>query len=212
MQITPDSMLYYLIVLLIFGNVFALGIGVLMLTAPQQLNALFKFSNRWISTRKMTKPLAKPRSSDRVMLHYPRVLGVILLASAALILIKGAIFVTGMSAADGGRLLSLVFGEENISTSLWENLWVGLVAFIVLGAVMAVVVGLMSLFKIGKLKQWAESINLSVSARRATKPLDVPHYHLDKMVAARPRVWGGVITVLSLFSAVVLWWFLLAAS
>ena len=30
---------------------------------------------------------------------------------------------------------------------------------------------------------------------------------LDKLVTAHPRLWGGVISVLSLFSAAVLWWF-----
>jgi hypothetical protein len=211
MQITPDSMLYYLVVLLIIGNVFAFGIGVLMLAAPQQLSAVFKFSNRWISTRKMTKPLEKPRQTERTMLRYPRVLGAILLASAALILIKGTSFVTGMSVADGGRLLARLFGDASVSSALWESLWLSLVAFIMLGALTAVVVGLMSLFRPGQLRHWGKSANRWVSTRKLTKPLDTPHYHLDKLVLARPRLWGGVITVLALFSAVVLWWFMLGA-
>ena len=209
MQISPDSMLYYLVVLLIFGNVFALAIGVLMLVAPQQLSALFKFSNRWVSIRKITKPLEIPRAIDSTVLRYPRVLGAILLASAALILIKGAIFVTGMSTADGGRLLGRLYGDANISSAVWESLWISLIAFIVLGAVMAIVVGLMSLFQLGKLQHAAESINRWVSTRQLTKPLDTPHYHLDKLVVAQPRVWGGVITVFALFSALVLWVFVL---
>ena len=211
MHITPDSLLYYLVVLLIFGNVFALIIGVLMLVAPPQLSALFKFSNRWISTRKITKPLEKPRPTERVVLRYPRVLGVILLASAALILIKGAIFITGMSVADGGRLLARLYVAADISSNLWESLWISLIAFIAMGTVMAVAVGLMSLFQLGKLKHWAESINRWVSTRQLTKPLDTPHYQLDKLVVAQPRVWGGVITVLALFSAAVLWMFVLGA-
>ncbi|MCR4300345.1 MAG: hypothetical protein NUV51_01920 [Sulfuricaulis sp.] len=209
MQITPDSMLYYLVVLLIFGNIFALIIGVLMLVAPQQLGALFKFSNRWISTRQITKPLEKPRPTDLAMLRYPRVLGAILLASAALILIKGMNFIAGISVADGGRLLARLYGDTSISNSAWESLWISLIAFIVLGTVMAVAVGLMSLFKLGKLKHWLEATNHWVSTRQVTKPLDTPHYHLDKLVVAQPRVWGSVITALSLFSAVVLWVFVL---
>jgi hypothetical protein len=211
MQITPDSMLYYLVVLLIIGNVFAFGIGVLMLAAPQQLSAVFKFSNRWISTRKLTKPLEKPRPTERTMLRYPRVLGAILLASAALILLKGTIFVTGMSVAEGGGLLARLYGDTNNSAGLWESLWISLIAFIMLGALTAVVVGLMSLFRPGQLRHWGKSANRWVSTRKLTKPLDTPHYHLDKLVLARPRLWGGVITVLALFSAVVLWWFMLGA-
>jgi hypothetical protein len=211
MHITPDSLLYYLIVLLIIGNVFAFGIGVLMLAAPQQLSAVFKFSNRWISTRKLTRPLEKPRQTERAMLRHPRMLGAILLASAALILIKGTIFVTGMSAAEGGRLLARLYGNAGNSGGLWESLWISLVAFIMLGALTAVVVGLMSLFRLDQLRRWAGSINRWVSTRKLTKPLEKPHYHLDKLVLAQPRLWGGVITVLALFSAVVLWWFVLGA-
>jgi hypothetical protein len=211
MQITPDSMLYYVVVLLIFGNVFALIIGVLMLAAPQQLSALSKFSNRWISTRKFSEMLEKSRPAERAMLRYPRALGAILLASAALILIKGTIFITGVSAVDGGKLLARLFSEANISTSMWESLWLSLIAFIAMGAVMAVVVGLMSLFRLGQLKHLAGIMSRWISTRQLSKPLDIPHYHLDKLVVAQPRIWGGVITVLALFSAVVLWVFVLGA-
>ncbi len=81
------------------------------------------------------------------MLRYPRVLGAILLASAALILIKGTIFVTGMSVAEGGTLLARLYGDADVSGGLWESLWISLIAFIMLGALTAVVVGLMSLFQ-----------------------------------------------------------------
>ncbi len=211
MSITPGSMLYYLILFLIFGNLFAVFIGVLMIAAPQRLGNLFRISNRWISTRRMTKPLEKPRQADRTMLRYPRMLGAIMLASAALILIKGIIFISGVSAADGGRLLARLYGGVNLSAVAWEVIWLTLITIILLGAILAIVVGLMSLFKLGKLKHWAESANRWVSTRQLTKPLDMPHYHLDKMVSAKPQLWGGVITALALFSSLVLWWFVLGA-
>jgi len=210
-SITPGSTFYYLILFLIFGNLFAFFIGVLMIAAPQRLGDLFRISNRWISTRRMTKPLEKPRQADRAMLRYPRVLGAIMLASAALILIKGIIFISGVSAADGGRLLARLYSDVNLSAVAWEIIWVTLITIILLGAILAIAVGLMSLFKLGKLKHWAESANRWVSTRQLTKPLDMPHYHLDKMVSAKPQLWGGVITVLALFSSLVLWWFVLGA-
>ena len=207
MLITPGSALYYLILILIFGNLFAVGIGVMMLAAPQRLGEVFKISNRWISTRRATKPLETPHQTDRVMLRYPRVLGAIMLVSAALILIKGAIFISNVSIADGGKLLAQFYRGMNLSNGVSETLWLSLIAIILLGAVLAVTVGLMSLFKLGKLKFWAESVNRWISTRQLSKPLDVPHYHLDKLVSDKPRLWGGVITVLALFSTIVLWWF-----
>ena len=211
MSITPGSTFYYLILFLIFGNLFAFFIGVLMIAAPRRLGDLFKISNRWISTRRMTKPLEKSRQADRTMLRYPRVLGAIMLASAALILIKGIIFISGVSVADGGRLLTRLYTGVNLSAVAWEVIWATLITIILLGAILAIVVGLMSLFKLGKLKHWAESANRWVSTRQLTKPLDMPHYHLDKMVSAKPQLWGGVITALALFSSLVLWWFVLGA-
>lgn len=211
MQITPNGMLYYLVVLLVIGNVLAFGIGVLMLAAPQQLAAIFKFSNRWISTRKLTKPLKKPRPTERALLRYPRALGAILLASAVLILIKGAIFATDMSVAGGGRLLARLYGATGNAVALWETLWISLIAFVMLGALTALVVGLTSWFWPGRLKRWGKSGNRWISARKLTKPLEIPHYHLDKWVMARPRLWGGVISVLALFSAVALWWIVLGS-
>ena len=182
-----------------------------MIAAPQRLGEVFKISNRWISTRQITKPLETPRQADRTMLRYPRVLGAIMLASAALILIKAMIFISGVSAADGGSLLARLYSGVKLSAVAWEFIWVALIMIILLGAILAIVVGLMSLFKVGKLKDWAESANRWVSTRQLTKPLDMPHYHLDKMVSAKPRLWGGVITALAFFSSLVLWWFVLGA-
>jgi hypothetical protein len=211
MQITPNGMLYYLVILLIVGNAFAFVIGMLMLLAPKQLRAFSKSSNRRISTRKLTKPLDKSRPTEPVMLRYPRALGAVLLASAALILVKGAVFVTGMSAADGGRLLAQLYGDVNVSGAVWEVLWISLIGFIGLGAAAAVVVGLMALFRLGQLRRLAGYLNRWISTRKLTKPLNTPHNTLDKLVAARPRAWGSAISVLSLFSVAVLWWFVLAA-
>lgn len=211
MQITPDSALYYFVLFLVVGNLLASVIGVIMLAAPRHLKALFQFSNRWISTRKMTKPLEKPRPADHILLRYPRVFGAILLVSAALILVKGTIFVTDLSAADGGKLLRDLYGDVSVSNGAWESLWISLVAFIVLGTLTAIGVGLMSLFRVGQLLHWARDANRWISTRKMTKPLDTPYYFLDELIVAQPRLWGGAITALALFSAVVLWWFVLGA-
>ncbi len=211
MSITPGSPMYYLILILIIGNLFALFIGVLMLAAPQQLGNVFKMTNRWISVRQMTKPLEVPHETDRAMLRYPRVLGAILLVSAALILIKGTIFISSVSVVDGGKLLARLYSGSQLSSGAWEALWLSLIAVILSGAVLAVVVGLMSLFNLGKLTDWTDAANRWVSTRQATKPLAMSHYQLDKMVSAKPRLWGGVITALALFSIFVLWWFVLGA-
>ena len=90
--------------LLIAGNLLTLLIGVMMLVAPQRLAAMFKVSDRWVSTKRAFEPLDIVHETDNIALRYPRVLGVILLAGAAFILIRGGIFAASLSAAEGGRL------------------------------------------------------------------------------------------------------------
>lgn len=108
MQITPDSALYCLILILLTGNLLAFVVGVLMLTMLERPGgALFQLTDRWISMRRITKPLEVPHQTDHVMLRYPRSLSVILLASAVLILAKGTAFVSEPSVADGGRQLAV---------------------------------------------------------------------------------------------------------
>lgn len=207
MSITPDSPMYYLILLLIIGNIFAFFIGVLMLVAPQKLGGLFSFANRWVSTREMTKSLSTPHQTDRAMLRYPRVLGAIMLVSAVLILIKGTIFISAVSIPEGGKLIARLYSGVVFPSGAWELIWTGMIIVILLGALLAIAVGLMALFQLGTLRGWAESVNRWISMRQVSKPLETPHYPLDNLVRTQPRLWGGLITLLALFSAIVLWWF-----
>ncbi|MBI3546515.1 MAG: hypothetical protein HY081_07990 [Gammaproteobacteria bacterium] len=208
MLITPNSGLYYLVQFLIVGNLLALLVGVMMLAAPKRLAKFFKLTDRWISTRRLTKPLEVPRRADQAMLRYPRVLGAILLASAALILIKGIIFISSLSVHEGGLLLARFYRGTNLSNQVWEVLWLALIILISLGAVLALIVGVLSIFKTRQLRHWADTTTRWVSTRRLTKPLEVPHYPLDKMVRENPKLWGGTITALAFFSVMVLWWFI----
>jgi len=207
MSITPDGPLYYLILLLIVGNLFAFFIGVLMLAVPQKLSGVFSYANRWVSTRQLTRSLDTAHPTDQTLLRYPRVLGAILLVSAVIILIKGAMFISAVNIPEGGKLIARLYIGAALSTSAWELIWISMIIVIMLGAVLAIVVGLMALFQLGTLREWAESVNHWVSMRRATKPLETPHYPLDNLVRTRPRLWGALITLLALFSAIVLWWF-----
>ncbi len=131
--------------LLIAGNLFTLLVGVLMLVAPQRLAAMFKVSDRWVSTKRAFEPLDMMRETDNFVLRYPRVLGVILLVGAAFILIRGGIFAASLSAAEGGRLLARVFGAGKIPPAVWEIFWLNLVAIVLLGALMALVLGALAL-------------------------------------------------------------------
>ena len=208
MPVDPSSVVHYLILFLIAGNLFAIVIGVLLMAAPEWMAVLRDFSNRWISTRQLTKPLDVPHETDHAMLRYPRTLGAIMLASGSLILVKGGLFVYGLSVTEGGRLLAHFFGVRNMTLSVWESLWLTLMSVIMLGALLALLVGVLSLFMTPTLERIVKIANTWLTVRRTLKPLTKPNYKFDRMVTGNPRLWGGAIVVVALYAVAVLWWML----
>lgn len=195
--------------LLIAGNLFTLLVGVLMLVAPQRLAAMFKVSDRWVSTKRAFEPLDMMRETDNFVLRYPRVLGVILLVGAAFILIRGGIFAASLSAAEGGRLLARVFGAGKIPPAVWEIFWLNLVAIVLLGALMALVLGVLSLYRKQEiLQRLSDFANRWVATHHIFDQLDKPHYGFNKLIHEKSRVWGACIAAFSLGAIFLLIWYL----
>ena len=197
-----------LIYLLIVGNLLALFIGVTMQVAPGKLHTWFGTWVGWITLRRVTKPLDIPRDTDRFILRYPRLRGATLVASASLILVKGALFVAPLSTAAGGQILARLFPATRLASAAWETLWLSSIWFLALGALLALAVGLLAWFRMDWLAGWSALSNRWISTRRVTKPAAKPYFGFDRWVHARPRLWGGVIILLTLYTLVMLVWFM----
>jgi len=194
--------------LLIAGNLFTLLVGIMMLVAPQRLASMFKVTDRWVSTKRTFEPLDMVHDTDNIALRYPRALGVILVLGAAFILIRGGIFAASLSAVDGGRLLARVFGVGKIPPAAWEVLWISMVAFIMLGALLALTVGILSFYRKETLQRWSTVANRWVSTHQVFDQLDKPHYGFNKLIHEKSRFWGACITAFSLCAIVLLIWYL----
>ena len=200
MVIIPGSPAYYFVLFLIAGNIFAVVVGVLMMTVPHRLRSWFSTGKqRGISLRKLTKPLDVSHETDRALLKHPQWLGAAMLVGSALILIKATMFISGVSAVEGGRLLARLYMATKLPSGAWETLWLSLISLIMLGASLALVVGLLLMFDVKTLKRWSKTCNRWISLRQVMKPVDKPSYGLDKLVRDTPRIWGGVITLLALY-------------
>lgn len=206
MQHVGDTM-RILIYLLIAGNLFALAIGLLLLLAPDRLHAWIGQRPHWLTLRHFTKPLDVPHETDRALLKHPRLLGAILLVSAAIILIKGAMFVHQFSVVEGGRMLARLYSDTHWPTGAWETLWLSMIILLALGALLAAAVGLMALFRLDLLQGWSRIANQWVSTRQAVRPAAKPYFTLDKLAQEQPRAWGATITALALYAAAMLIWF-----
>jgi hypothetical protein len=208
MKIALSIQLAHLIAhVLIAANIFALVVGLLMLTMPHRLEALFKVSDRWVSTKRTFEPLDLMHDADRHVMRYPRLLGGLLVVGAVFILIRGGLFAAKMSALEGGRLLARVFGAK-LPPAAWEVLWVSLVALLLLGALLALAVGILSFYRRETLARWSAYANRWVATHHLFDPLDTPNYTLNKIVHEKSRLWGALITALALAALVALFWYL----
>ncbi|MEE9160107.1 MAG: hypothetical protein V3U60_17195, partial [Gammaproteobacteria bacterium] len=78
----------WLVWLLVFGNVFSVVIGVIMVVSPEQLQALTSHTDRWISLRRVAQPFDTSIETDSLSLKYPRIAGAILMLAAIYILVQ----------------------------------------------------------------------------------------------------------------------------
>lgn len=208
MNLAINSQLAQLIVhVLIAGNLFALLVGILMLTVPHRLQSLFKVSDRWVSTKRTFEPLDLMHDADRHFFRRPRVLGGVLIAGAVFILIRGGLFAANVDAARGGRLLSRIFGAT-LPIPVWEILWITLVSVLMLGALLALTLGTLSFYRLETLKRWSAVANRWVATQHLFEPLDSPNYLLNKIVHEKSRLWGALITVFALGALIALVWYL----
>ncbi|MFQ5760322.1 MAG: hypothetical protein ACE5HM_05035, partial [Acidiferrobacterales bacterium] len=138
---------------LMAGNVFAAIVGLLMIIAPTRLASWSRVSDRWVSTRAATDTLDQMRNVDGQILSRPKLAGIIILAGAAFILIEGVFFVRRIGVDQGGHLLSEFFGSSALASGAWEALWSSLLIFLFLGALLALVVGVLAVFRADLLQQ-----------------------------------------------------------
>jgi len=204
---TTEAMRVFVVVL-ILGNALALLAGLSLLIVPQRVvKWLGLLTSNPLSMRRVTKRLEVTHDSERAMLRYPRALGVALLAGGGFILIKLSLFIAAVSVVDGGLMLRRLFPNSQLSAPLWQSLWSTTLAVVLIGAVLAVLIGGLALLRVQTLKKLSSLTNRWVSTRQAAKPVSRPYYGIDQLVGKRPQAWGGVITLLALYTLVMILWF-----
>ncbi len=104
-------------------------------------------------------------------------------------------------------MLARLFIGTTWNAMVWESLWAASMLLIAFGAVLAIVVGGLALVRVQTLKNFSQFTNRWVSTRQAAKPISRPYYGIDRLVAEHPQVWGGVITLLAIYTLAMLVWF-----
>lgn len=183
---------------LLLGSVAGLIVGAILILRPHWLEIASKFTNRWISTRKLDRKLENSITLDPWFYRYRQLSGALTLLGALYVLYFFAIQLDKVSAIAG---LSTHF---RVPVAYVSALFDPLVLIALLGATFALFVSLFVLFRPSLLREFEHSANQWVSLRRGLKPLEVSHGGVDEFTFRHTQQMGVLLVLGSIYTLVLL--------
>jgi len=178
-----------LLAFLLAGSLFGVAIGAGLLARSARAHALMSALNRWVSMRRVLRPVELPRESGKG----GRGLGVLLAAAGGY-----SLFV--LAPASAARVVAaLRIGSASplaliaIESAKW---------LLVVGCAVSVAIGIMMVFLPRAWRVLEERANRWYSSRRLALGGNDMHVPLERLADMHPRAAGGVILALSIASAV----------
>lgn len=178
-------------IFLLVGAVFALIAGIMLLLDSGRAFRIGDRLNRWVSTRAAIRPLEEHHSISRPLFRRHRLFGALICAGGLY-----SLLVLGSSrgaAAIQGSLAGL--GPAAFAAWISESLR----AILLTGNFAALLFGLVFIVRPSALRGLEAWADRRISARRATKPLEVTRLSFDQFTQAHPRLVGALVVVGSLF-------------
>lgn len=187
-----------LILFLLLGSVAGLFAGAALLLRPALLLRLSKLANCWVSTRQLSRPLARFFSLDSWFYRYNRLSGAVLMSgSIYMVYFFTAVF-------DKTAALNNVFKTAMVPPALMTGLVDALVLASLTGAVFAMLISLFLILRPSMLREFELRANLDISLRKRLKPLEITRDGVDQCVFRNVRVAGVLILSGSIYTLVVL--------
>jgi hypothetical protein len=182
MDVIREVLLRSFLILLCAGSIAGVLIGTGMLLKPERIVFLNQYFSRWTSTNKIQKQLDRPRWTEHFFYRHHRLVGGVLFI--------GAIFV----------LYVFLFGSRarKIYAAITPgNWWLmdALMAALLVGSVLAALVGIIVLAKPSLLREIEKSANRWISTAGAVKFLDGMRNSFDQRIL-RHRKMAGVFMVI----------------
>jgi hypothetical protein len=183
---------------LVLGSVAGLILSALLIFQPQWLARTNPANNRWVSTRHIDKMLESPIDIDSWFYRYRRVTGFVTLAGAIYLL-----YFFGVQIDKGRAISGLAQGFQMTSADIgW--LFNPMELIVLLGAVFALLVSLLMLFRPGRFRLFEHGANKWVSLRRTMKPLEILHNDVDEFTFRHTPLTGVMLLVGSIYTLVML--------
>jgi len=181
-----------LYILLLLGVALGLLVGILLLIDSQRVLRWNAYLNRWISTGESLRVLDQPHDLNRIVYRGHRILGLVVLA-AALYALDVLVF--------NIQTRPLVHIFRDLANPATLQLFAdGARWFLVAGNVLAILVGMILVFRPSLLKGVEGWTDRQYSPRLSSPNLDEPRYQPDEFVRAHLRLAGIVAAGGSLFA------------
>lgn len=191
MNVINDILLHSFLILLCAGSIAGILVGAGMLFKPERIVFLNQYLSRWVGADKIEEELNRPRWIERYFYHHHRLVG-----SALLI---GAIFVL--------YVFLLGYNTRKIFAAMAPGSWWlvnALMAMLLVGSVLAALVGTIVLVRPSLLREIEKSSNRWISTEGVAKFLNGMRYSFDQQLLRHRKLVGGFIIIGSLYILIVL--------
>ena len=195
MKILNEVLLQSSLIFLWGGAFMGILIGAAMLLKPEQVIRLNQRLSRYVSTEKIAEHIDRPRWTERFFYRHHRPVGAAVLIGAILVLYT----------------FLFSFNLRKVSAFIPRGWWWlsdALLGMLLIGSVLAALVGIIVLTRPSLLRDIEKAANRWVSSDRLLSLFNGMHYSAEQSMLRHNRVAGGAIMLGSLYIVVVLGYFL----
>lgn len=192
-QLLVPALLWFFFI----GGVFSIAVGIGLVCFSSRMFLLFDTMNRWVSFRRVFKPVAIQRDSWPFFERYRRWFALVFIVAGIFSIINliTRIDIHQLSVLAGGGLTLPPAFAEWIFSSMW---W-----FLLIGSVLAIVVSVMLGFFPAAMHKLEQQSGRWYSSRHISKGADAMHTPLDRLTLKYPRALGGVIVITAVVNVIV---------
>ena len=177
----------FLMLVLCTGSFASIFLGIGMLLRPERIERLTKRLSRWISPAQgVSEQLDRPRWIERYFYRHHRLVGSSLFLGATFVL-----YVFLFSAS----IQKVVGALPRIYLPLWNTVF----ALLIIGSVLAAIVGLIVLTRPSLLREIEGMANRWVSTEQVVQAANNMHHHVDDFILKHRKITGAIMIVGGVF-------------
>ena len=195
MGILSDILQQSIVKFLWIGSFAGILVGAGLLFKPQQMIQMNQYFSRWVGSDKLEMVLDRPRWVDRFFYRHHRLLG-------------AGVFVGAMAVL---YIFLFHYNLRTISTFIPREYWWvsdALMSMLLIGSVIAALVGLIVLIRPSLLRDLEKSTNRWISTEQLHTQFNAMNLSIEKSLLRHHRVAGASILIGSLYVLVILSYFL----